>query len=147
MLGSYMGACQVGCLVRSSRDLVKESSGLPSALASSLGVLGFRGKTPLVGLSHVSHPHHGMTPQPLHPQVLDIGECLTVPDEFSEREKLTGMWWRQLVAGAAAGAVSRTGTAPLDRLKVFMQVRGPREARHLPQAWAPDSSPKAISSP
>lgn len=60
---------------------------------------------------------------PLHPQVLDIGECLTVPDEFSEQEKLTGMWWKQLVAGAVAGAVSRTGTAPLDRLKVFMQVR------------------------
>ncbi|XP_047565305.1 calcium-binding mitochondrial carrier protein SCaMC-3 isoform X2 [Lutra lutra] len=57
-----------------------------------------------------------------HSTVLDIGECLTVPDEFSEQEKLTGMWWKQLVAGAVAGAVSRTGTAPLDRLKVFMQV-------------------------
>ncbi|GAB5567611.1 calcium-binding mitochondrial carrier protein SCaMC-3 isoform X3 [Prionailurus iriomotensis] len=57
-----------------------------------------------------------------HSTVLDIGECLTVPDEFSEQEKLSGMWWKQLVAGAAAGAVSRTGTAPLDRLKVFMQV-------------------------
>ncbi|KAJ6657661.1 hypothetical protein lerEdw1_002162 [Lerista edwardsae] len=54
--------------------------------------------------------------------VLDIGECLTVPDEFSEKEKKTGMWWKQLIAGAMAGAVSRTGTAPLDRLKVFMQV-------------------------
>ncbi|XP_059552925.1 mitochondrial adenyl nucleotide antiporter SLC25A23 isoform X2 [Myotis daubentonii] len=57
-----------------------------------------------------------------HSTVLDIGECLTIPDEFSEQEKLTGMWWKQLVAGAVAGAVSRTGTAPLDRLKVFMQV-------------------------
>lgn len=70
-----------------------------------------------------------MTPRPLRPQVLDIGESLTVPDEFSEREKLTGTWWRQLVAGAVAGAVSRTGTAPLDRLKVFMQVRSPGETR------------------
>ncbi|XP_074791564.1 mitochondrial adenyl nucleotide antiporter SLC25A23 isoform X3 [Natator depressus] len=57
-----------------------------------------------------------------HSMVLDIGECLTVPDEFSEKEKKTGMWWKQLLAGAMAGAVSRTGTAPLDRLKVFMQV-------------------------
>ncbi|XP_042304828.1 calcium-binding mitochondrial carrier protein SCaMC-3 isoform X2 [Sceloporus undulatus] len=57
-----------------------------------------------------------------HSTVLDIGECLTVPDEFSEKEKKTGMWWKQLIAGAMAGAVSRTGTAPLDRLKVFMQV-------------------------
>uniref|UniRef100_A0A8C6XAA8 EF-hand domain-containing protein n=1 Tax=Naja naja TaxID=35670 RepID=A0A8C6XAA8_NAJNA len=58
-----------------------------------------------------------------HSMVLDIGECLTVPDEFSEKEKKTGMWWKQLIAGAMAGAVSRTGTAPLDRLKVFMQAK------------------------
>lgn len=56
-------------------------------------------------------------------QMLDIGEQLTVPDEFSEKERRTGVVWRQLVAGAMAGAVSRTGTAPLDRLKVFLQVQ------------------------
>lgn len=54
--------------------------------------------------------------------MLDIGEQLTVPDEFSEKERRSGVVWRQLVAGAMAGAVSRTGTAPLDRLKVFLQV-------------------------
>ncbi|KAM6219403.1 mitochondrial adenyl nucleotide antiporter SLC25A23 [Rhynchocyon petersi] len=64
-----------------------------------------------------------------HSTVLDIGECLTVPDEFSEQEKQTGMWWKQLVAGAVAGAVSRTGTAPLDRLKVFMQVHASKTNR------------------
>lgn len=54
--------------------------------------------------------------------VLDIGDSLSIPDEFTEDEKKTGMWWKQLMAGAMAGAVSRTGTAPLDRMKVFMQV-------------------------
>ncbi|XP_076135028.1 mitochondrial adenyl nucleotide antiporter SLC25A24 [Alosa pseudoharengus] len=57
-----------------------------------------------------------------HSTVLDIGDSLTIPDEFTEEEKTTGVWWRQLAAGAVAGAVSRTGTAPLDRMKVFMQV-------------------------
>nr|XP_046262131.1 calcium-binding mitochondrial carrier protein SCaMC-3 isoform X2 [Scatophagus argus]XP_046262141.1 calcium-binding mitochondrial carrier protein SCaMC-3 isoform X2 [Scatophagus argus] len=56
--------------------------------------------------------------------MLDIGEQLTVPDEFSEEEKKSGYVWRQLMAGAMAGSVSRTGTAPLDRLKVFRQVHG-----------------------
>ena len=45
-----------------------------------------------------------------------------VPDEFTEEERQTGMWWRILAAGGAAGAVSRTVTAPLDRLKVILQV-------------------------
>ncbi|XP_069460454.1 mitochondrial adenyl nucleotide antiporter SLC25A23-like [Ambystoma mexicanum] len=62
-----------------------------------------------------------------HSTVLDIGEYLTVPDEFSVKEKKTGMWWKQLMAGAMAGAVSRTGTAPLDRLKVFMQVHASKK--------------------
>uniref|UniRef100_A0AAY3ZVG3 EF-hand domain-containing protein n=1 Tax=Denticeps clupeoides TaxID=299321 RepID=A0AAY3ZVG3_9TELE len=61
-----------------------------------------------------------------HSVMLDIGEQLTVPDEFSERERSAGFVWRQLMAGAVAGSVSRTGTAPLDRLKVFLQVHGSR---------------------
>ncbi|XP_023131012.2 calcium-binding mitochondrial carrier protein SCaMC-1-like isoform X2 [Amphiprion ocellaris] len=56
--------------------------------------------------------------------MLDIGEQLTVPDEFTEEEKKSGYVWRQLMAGALAGSVSRTGTAPLDRIKVFRQVHG-----------------------
>lgn len=55
-------------------------------------------------------------------QYLDIGEDLNVPNDFSKTEMQTGMWWRHLVAGGVAGGVSRTCTAPLDRLKVFLQV-------------------------
>uniref|UniRef100_A0A8C0G1K7 Solute carrier family 25 member 25 n=1 Tax=Chelonoidis abingdonii TaxID=106734 RepID=A0A8C0G1K7_CHEAB len=57
-----------------------------------------------------------------HSTIFDVGENLTVPDEFTVEERQTGMWWRHLVAGGGAGAVSRTCTAPLDRLKVLMQV-------------------------
>ncbi|XP_051940944.1 calcium-binding mitochondrial carrier protein SCaMC-1 isoform X1 [Hippocampus zosterae] len=56
--------------------------------------------------------------------MLDLGEQMTVPDEFSEEEKKSGYVWRQLMAGALAGSISRSGTAPLDRLKVFRQVHG-----------------------
>ncbi|CAL8317445.1 unnamed protein product [Arctogadus glacialis] len=58
-----------------------------------------------------------------HSHMFNIGEHHTVPDEFSDREHRSGTVWRQLMAGASAGAVSRTVTAPLDRLKVFLQVR------------------------
>lgn len=51
-----------------------------------------------------------------------MGEPATVPDDFTETELQTGVWWRHLVAGAAAGAASRTCTAPFDRLKVFLMV-------------------------
>lgn len=55
-------------------------------------------------------------------QNLDIGDDLGVPDDFSPEELQSGKWWRHLVAGGVAGMVSRTCTAPLDRIKVFLQV-------------------------
>ena len=56
--------------------------------------------------------------------MLDIGEQVSVPPDFTKKEKQTGMWWRHLVCGGVAGVISRTVSAPLDRLKVLMQVHG-----------------------
>ncbi|XP_044162273.1 calcium-binding mitochondrial carrier protein SCaMC-2 isoform X3 [Bufo gargarizans] len=75
---------------------------------------------------HLLHPAENIPEIILywkHSTIFDVGENLIVPDEFTVEEKQTGMWWRHLVAGGGAGAVSRTCTAPLDRLKVLMQVR------------------------
>ena len=55
-------------------------------------------------------------------QVIDVGEPAMVPDDFSDMELQSGVWWRHLVAGAAAGSVSRTCTAPLDRMKLMLMV-------------------------
>ncbi|XP_065918040.1 calcium-binding mitochondrial carrier protein SCaMC-2-B-like [Dysidea avara] len=64
---------------------------------------------------------------------MDIVEVDTVaiPEEFSDEEKKTGMWWRQLLAGGGAGAVSRSCTAPLDRLKIFFQVQSIKGGERL----------------
>uniref|UniRef100_A0A8C6W2N0 Mitochondrial adenyl nucleotide antiporter SLC25A24 n=2 Tax=Nannospalax galili TaxID=1026970 RepID=A0A8C6W2N0_NANGA len=56
-----------------------------------------------------------------HSTGVDIGDSLIIPDEFTEDGKKSGQWWRQLLAGGVAGAVFRTSTAPLDRLKFMMQ--------------------------
>jgi solute carrier family 25 phosphate transporter 23/24/25/41 len=48
----------------------------------------------------------------------------SIPNDYTKKEKQNGLWWRNLVAGGLAGAISRTCTAPLDRVKIFLQVHG-----------------------
>lgn len=54
--------------------------------------------------------------------LVDIGEQTVVPEGISKHVHAS----RYLIAGAVAGAASRTATAPLDRLKVILQVQTTR---------------------
>jgi solute carrier family 25 (mitochondrial phosphate transporter), member 23/24/25/41 len=51
-------------------------------------------------------------------------EALPIPNDYSKREIQEGIWWRNLVAGGLSGTVSRTCTAPLDRIRIYLQVNG-----------------------
>jgi hypothetical protein len=106
-------------------------------LAMDLGVFAaFNSHSPRCKVATCTPVNGAQFKQVSHLQYLDIGEDMNVPDDFTQSEMQTGMWWRHLAAGGIAGAVSRTCTAPLDRLKVFLQVRKPRlMSQQISNCW------------
>lgn len=60
-------------------------------------------------------------------QVFDVGESRGIPMEFPEEVSGFGAWRTFVMAAGMADAVSRTVTAPIDRLKTQLQVRNGAE--------------------
>ncbi|TNN88519.1 Calcium-binding mitochondrial carrier protein SCaMC-1-A [Liparis tanakae] len=57
-----------------------------------------------------------------HSLVFDVGESRAMPIEFPEEASGFGAWRTFVLAAGLADAVSRTVTAPIDRLKTQLQV-------------------------
>ncbi|XP_078284531.1 mitochondrial adenyl nucleotide antiporter SLC25A24-like [Rhinoraja longicauda] len=58
--------------------------------------------------------------------IFSINDDITNCDDFLENQE-PEKWWGHLIAGGTAGAISRSVTAPFDRLRVLMQVYSTRE--------------------
>ncbi|XP_039591992.1 solute carrier family 25 member 24, like [Polypterus senegalus] len=54
--------------------------------------------------------------------VFDVGESLSMPMQFSQKEIDSGVATQLIIIGGIADVVSRTVTAPIDRLKTQLQV-------------------------
>nr|XP_019956624.1 PREDICTED: calcium-binding mitochondrial carrier protein SCaMC-2-like isoform X2 [Paralichthys olivaceus] len=61
-----------------------------------------------------------------HQLVFDVGESRAMPLEFPEEASGFGAWRTFVLSAGLADAVSRTVTAPIDRLKTRLQVHGSR---------------------
>ena len=61
-----------------------------------------------------------------HSSAIDVGEGSAIPPD--EKDAVSEPVWVSLAAGAIAGAVSRTATAPIDRIKTMMQIDASRGA-------------------
>ncbi|CAJ1072831.1 calcium-binding mitochondrial carrier protein SCaMC-2-like [Xyrichtys novacula] len=59
-----------------------------------------------------------------HSLVFDVGESRAMPIEFPEEASGFGAWRTFVLAAGLADGVSRTVTAPIDRLKTQLQVQG-----------------------
>ncbi|XP_038638883.1 calcium-binding mitochondrial carrier protein SCaMC-2-like isoform X2 [Scyliorhinus canicula] len=57
--------------------------------------------------------------------IFSINDDITNCEEFLENQE-PEKWWGHLIAGGTAGGVSRTVTAPFDRLRVLMQIYSSR---------------------
>ena len=67
--------------------------------------------------------------------LMDVGEAGIIP-EVDANIYTTSLLLRNLAAGGIAGAVSRTCTAPMDRLRIFLQVYGAHHQYGIASAFA-----------